>query len=184
MKLIKKTPPQSLDKINPSEMFKSHLDKIEGELEEMGLKQVDTNKYLHINDEFLELPLMITEVPSSHLGEYLNAYTQQKAYMRTLLGRVELMLEESRRKYFESSAYLYRRLSGDKLSETAKERIINADQEVKPHYDTYQDYRNKRDIISYSISNIEDIVFMLSREVTRRTGDFQEDTRNYNVSRK
>ena len=84
----------------------------------------------------------------------------------------------------EASAEAYRELSNSKMSETAKERIINSSEEVQPFYYEYIDYKNKLKLVEYSINNIEDIIFMLSREVTRRTGDFAEENRNYNVSRR
>ena len=94
------------------------------------------------------------------------------------------MLEEARRKYFEASSAVYQKVTALKMSETAKDRIINSDEDVRPFYNEYQDYRNKREIVAYTISNIEDIVFMLSREISRRGADFEEDTRNHNVGRK
>ena len=45
----------------------------------------------------------------------------------------------------------------------------------------YVDMKKKYALIEISIANIEDIIFMLSREVTRRTGDFAEEQRAYNT---
>lgn len=176
----KKAPP---DKINPRAIHKSYLDKMEDNLQKKGVVFFDETN-LHINSEFLELPAEITEVPSRDLGEYLNAFTQQKVYLRTILGRVELELEEARREYFTASADLYRKYSLDKLSETAKDRIINSHPAVSESYNRYSDMKRNQDIVTHSISSIEDIIFMLSREVSRRTGDFNEENRAYNVNRR
>ena len=86
--------------------------------------------------------------------------------------------------YMTVSEDLYRGLLNTKLSETAKEREINSDEEVKPVYGKLCDYRNKVRLLSYNIANIEDIIFMISREVSRRTGDFNEENRAYNVNRR
>lgn len=171
-------------KINPREIHKSYLDRMESELEKKGVVFFDADTKLNIDADHLELPPEITEVTSRELGEYLNAFTQQKVYLRTLLGRTELLVEEARRNYFDVSAELYRKYSLDKMSETAKERMINAHPDVKPLYHEYMDSKKKQALVEYSIANIEDIIFMLSREVSRRTGDFNEENRAHNVSRR
>lgn len=168
------------DKINPKQVRKSYLDKIENELENKGVVFFD-EKRLNIDGDFLTLPDNISEVPSKLLGEYLNAFTQQKMYLRTLLGRTELVMEDKRRKYLEVCDSYYREYSNGKLSETSKERLINGLEDVKPYYEEYSDYKNKVNIINYSIANIEDAIFLLSREVSRRTGDFDNERRTYNM---
>lgn len=182
IKAVKKEDSQG--KINPREMHKSYLDRIESELTSKGVVFFDAQTNLNIAEDYLELPPEITEITSRELGEYLNAFTQQKVYLRTLLGRVELTVEEARREYFNVSAELYRKYSLDKMSETAKERMINANPKVQPAYNNFMDCRKKQTLVEYSISNIEDIIFMLSREVSRRTGDFNEENRAYNVGRR
>ena len=171
-------------KINPREIQKSYLDRMEADLEKKGVVFFDANTNLNITAEYLELPPEITDVTSRELGEYLNAFTQQKVYLRTLLGRTELLVEEAQRKYFEASAELYRKYSLEKMSETAKERLLNVQPTVKPYYDEYRDSKKKQTLVEYSIANIEDIIFMLSREVSRRTGDFNEESRAHNVTRR
>ena len=184
MKPLKKKPVEEKQKINPREIHLDYLSKIESELEHKGVIFFDPQTTLNISESYLQLPAEITEVPSKELGEYLNAFTQQKVYLRTLLGRIELLVEDSRRKYFEVSDPYYKKYSATKMSETAKERMVNSEEEVKPVYYEFSDCRRKQELVQYSITNIEDIIFMLSREVTRRTGDFSEENRNYNVSRK
>lgn len=171
------------DKIDPKAIQKSYLERMESSLEEKGAVFFDERK-LNIAEDFLTLPAEITEIPSKDLGEYLNAFTQQKVYLRTLLGRADLLTEEYRRKYLEASDSIYRKYSFDKMSETAKDRLINANETVRPVYYEYVDMKKKYTLLEISISNIEDIIFMLSREVTRRTGDFAEENRAFNVGGK
>lgn len=183
MKKVKK-------KVNPKEVLKekrSYCDIVHEELQDKGVNFFSPSENggtLNINSEFLELPSNITEASSQDLGEYLNAFTQQKVYLRTLMGYAEMYAEEARLEYMTVSEDLYRGLLNTKLSETAKEREINSDEEVKPVYEKLCDYRNKVRLLSYNIANIEDIIFMISREVSRRTGDFNEENRAYNVGRR
>lgn len=176
-------PVKGREKMNPRELHKVYLNNLEDSLENQGVVFFEAGKNLNINDDFLMLPAQITEVTSRELGEFLNAFTQQKLYLRTLLGRVEIELENAKRNYVVSSEKIYKALSSGKLSETAKERLINSEQEVKPHYYEYVDWCKKRDLLTYNIANIEDAIFLLSREVSRRTSDFDDENRNYNVGK-
>lgn len=177
-------------KINPKEVLnqkRNYCDKMQEDLEIQGVdffKPSEDGGSLHIDKDYLSLPQNITEVSTRELGEYLNAFTQQKVYMRTLVGYAELFCEESRREYQEVSESRYKELLGSKLSETAKEREVNSDPNVKPCYEKYLDYKNKVRLLNFNIASIEDIIFLISREVSRRTGDFNEESRNYNVQRR
>ena len=169
------------DKINPRQMHRSFLDSIEDDLSRQGVVFFDNETGLDINEEYLQLPREITEVTSRDLGEYLNAFTQQKVYLRTVLGRVELLEEEARRAYYESTNGLYKKYSTQRMSETAKDRVINADDSVKPLLEEYRDAKSRVQMVKYAIDNVEDICFMLSREVTRRNADFESESRASNV---
>lgn len=190
MKLKRKE--QGQQKINPMQMLKekrSYADTMQEELELKGVNffQPDSDTAdgsLHIDQDYLQLPRHITEISARELGEYLNAYTQQKMYMRTLIGWAECMLEEARREYFVKSEVKYRELSKTKLSETAKEREVNADEEIAPYFEQYMDYKKKLQLLNLNVASIEDAIFMISREVSRRTGDFENENRNHNVGRK
>lgn len=162
------------EKINPRQIHKSYMEKLESEMEEKGVVLLDTDNHLNINEDYLDLPREVTEVPSRDLGEYLNAYTQQKVYLRTVLCRCEMIVEECKREYFSSTEHHYKRFTVDKISETAKDRLLNALPDVKPKYETYMDAIRKKSMVEVTIANIEDIVFMLSREVTRRSSDLED----------
>lgn len=163
-------------KINPRKIHKSYLDTLEKSLEEgYHVSLLDTDNALNMDSEYLMLPRDITNVPSRELGEYLNFYTQQKVFLRTTLCRCECKLEEDKRIYFDSTEDLYKSYSSSKMSETAKERIINADPLVKPLYLKYRDSMLKRNMVESTIANVEDIIFMLSREVTRRNSDSERE---------
>ena len=178
---------QKNEKIHPKEELKKHkslMENIEEEFEEQGVRTFSPEQELHIDSDYLQLPLNITEVSSRDLGEHLNAYTQQKMYIRTLIGWAELMYEEARREYHLASEHIYRELSKTKMTETAKEREVNSSPEVLPKHNTMMDLKKKLQLLHLNIASIEDAIFMLSREVSRRTGDFEDENRNHNVGRR
>jgi len=180
-----KLKPKPKEKVNPRHVLTRYQERMEASITKQGVILFDTDSgCLNINSNYLILPMSVVELVSFELGEYLNAFTQQKMYMRTLMGRLELLVEEARRDYHEASDPIYRRYSNSKMSETAKDRLINSDKEVKEYYEIYQDVKNQLKIVQYSLENIEDAIFMLSREVTRRDTDMNEENRLYNVAKK
>ena len=181
-KLPKRSESSSTEKINPRAIQKSYMDRIEEEVESQGVTFFEPDVNLNINPDYLQLPSEITEVTSKELGEYLNAFTQQKMYYRTLLGRTGLMLEEAQREYNLQSHNDYEVCSQGKLSETAKERIINSRPKVLPYYQKLRDISQKYNLLEIAISNIEDAIFLISREVSRRGADFDNENRNYSVN--
>lgn len=174
------------EKVNPLQKIKerkSYVDSIQEELEDKGVDFFDPSGSLNIDSDYLTLPAHITDVPAKELGELLNAFTQQKMYMRTLLGWAECYLEEAKREYLKESQQLYKKLSETKMSEKAKERELNSDPDIFPFYETYMDKQRACQLLEFNIANIEDAIFMISREVSRRSGDFSNESRNYNVQR-
>lgn len=97
------------------------------------------------------------------------------------MSRLELVIESAKRRYYDVSALMYEEYSKSKLSEKAKERIINQDPEVKKAHEFLNDKVNQLNMVSKSIANIEDAIFLLSREVTRRNSDFENENRSINV---
>lgn len=184
MKHISPKTTKSGDKMNPKAMRKQYLENLETSLCSDGVQFFEPESGLNIDSDYLELPPHITEVSSRELGEYLNAFTQQKLYLRTLLGRTEITLEQKKRDYITISENHYKAMSNLKLSETAKERLITSQEEVKPKYYEYLDWNKRRDLLLYSIANVEDAIFLLSREVSRRGSDFDDENRSHNVERR
>ena len=170
-------------KLNLKKIRASYLANMEQSLTDDGVVIFEPDKYnLDIDNEYLTLSADLTDIPSRELGKHLNAFTQQKMYMRTLVGRMECFVEEAKRKYLSVSAELYENIN-QKLSETAKERIINQDSRVKPYYEEYGDLKQRLNMLKLQVENIEDAIFLLSREVTRRGSDFSDENRSHNVGR-
>lgn len=175
------------EKINPKQMLddkRSHADELQDELELKGVRFFHPdNGGLNIDTDFLNLPRNITEVSARDIGEYLNAFTQQKMYVRTLIGWAECMVDESQLTYNKVSSDKYKELSKTKLSETAKEKEVNSDVEIIPAYENLMDMKRKLQMLKLNLSSIEDAIFLISREVSRRTGDFNDERRNSSVNK-
>lgn len=171
------------EKINPREIQKQYANKMEESLSKSGVIFFDETN-LNIDTDYMVLPHEITEVTGRELGEYLNALTQQKLYLRTLLGRTEVESDIVSREYFEKAHPLYRRYSSEKLSEKAKDRMVNADPSISEYYNKFVDVKRQCDLIQKAIENIEDAIFLVSREISRRTSDFENESRNMSVQGK
>lgn len=154
---------------------------LEEELSQRGVLFFEPKAGLNINANYLTLPEEITEAAPTELGEHLNAFTQQKMYLRTLCGRIEALIDSAKSDYSFAAEKFYLELCGQKLSETAKEKLINANAEVKPILKRLQELRTKQNLLQKNIESIEDAIFLISREVTRRNADFNNENRNHNL---
>lgn len=174
-------------KINPKKVAqerKSLLESITSELAEQGVPNIcpsEMGGVLNIDSTYLNLPKDLTDIPSRLLGNYLNSYTQNRMYMRTLIGWQELHVEGAKRNYYDKFLPIYTELCKQKLSETAKELMANNHEDVKEAFLNYKDEKQKLRMLSYSLASIEDAIFLISREISRRGNDFNIDNRNDNV---
>lgn len=163
----------------------TYVEKIENEVVQNGGIIFDpANGNLHIDKNLLELPQDISEMPSHELGNTLNVFTQQKIYLRTAIMRLELMAENARRKFYATSESTFAALTSKRMSESAKERILATDKVTK---DVYEEWVDKKFILSYMqniLANIEDSIFLLSREISRRSSDYTDENRVHNVQNK
>lgn len=184
--MAKLTKKKESNKINPKELLsKRYADRIQEDLEDQGVDFfVPTEDgSLNIDSDYLELPENITDITAKELGEHLNAFTQKKMYIRTLIGWSECMEEEAKQKYQIASNEKYKLLSKTKLSETAKEREINMEEDIIPFHNEYVEFKRKTKLLKLNIESIEDAIFLISREIARRSGDFKDDNRNHNIGR-
>ena len=177
-------------KLSPKKILeqrKSLADKLTDELHEEGVVQfVPTNMEngtLNIDTDYLTIPSDLTEVPSRDLGKHLNALTQQKAYMRTLSGWQNAYIEEAKRVYYDKYYVVYENLTEEnpKMSEKAKEIMCNNNDFVKEHFLKYRDLQYKLDMIDSTITSLEEFIFLVSREISRRGKDFEEMNRGDNI---
>lgn len=169
-------------KISKTSNKYNYVDYIESEVVKKGGVIFDpSNNNLHINKDLLELPANISEMPSHELGNTLNVFTQQKIYLRTAIMRLTLEAESAKRNFYNTSESIFATLTSKRISESAKERMLATNNEIKP---VYEEYIDKKYILQYMqtiLSNIEDSIFLLSREISRRSADFNDESRVHNV---
>lgn len=163
---------------------RSLLTSLTEEVTSKGVQFFEPKKNLNIDEEYLTLPLDITECDSQELGRYLNAFTQHRMYLRTVFGWQSVIVEDKKRAYLEHSSSHYYDLSANRgLSETAKDKIINLKDDVYPHYIAYADEREKLNLVEVALASVEDGIFLISREVSRRNHDWDTEIRNENVKK-
>ena len=177
-------------KLNPKKVLKerkSLADKLTDDLKDEGLVMFVptemTGGTLNIDCDYLTIPSDLTEVPSRDLGKHLNALTQQKAYMRTLSVWQNTYIEEAKRIYYDKYYVVYEELTEEypKMSEKAKEIHCNNNDYVKEYFLNYRDLQCKLDMIDSTIVSLEELIFLVSREISRRGKDFEELNRNDNI---
>ena len=161
------------------------MDEITEDLTEKGVEffsPPELGGVLNIDGEYLTLPQDITDIPSRELGRYLNAFTQHRMYMRTLIGWQRLSEEESKRAYYAISTPIYQELNRkDFPSEVGRERYINNHPDVRDIFFELKDQKRKSELFELNLLSIDDAIFLVSREISRRGGDYEREIRNENV---
>lgn len=177
-------------KLNPKKILKEKkalADKLSDDLREQGVVLFTPTEMeygtLNIDPDYLVMPQDLTEIPSKELGKHLNALTQQKVYMRTLSGWQSSYIEEAKRKYYDKYFVIYEEITEEnpKMSEKAKELLCNNNDYVKEDFIAYRDLQYKLDMIESTITSLEELIFSVSREISRRGKDFEELNRGENM---
>lgn len=174
-------------KLNPKEIAKQRLvERLDTDPIMKNVKLFSPEDGLDIDKDYLMLPPDITEVHSKELGMLLYNFTQQKVYMRTLYSWQIMITEETKLKYEKAfgEAYVTVNKENSKLSEKGKEILVNSQESIATLLVEYRENAQKLLAVEQSISSLEEIIFSLSREVSRRSKDFEEDTRTGNVHSK
>ena len=174
-------------KINPKEVAKKKLvDRLDTDPMMKDVSMLTPKHGLDIDEEFLSLPRDITEVHSKELGSLLYNFTQQKVYMRTLYTWQTMYSEDSKLEYDKAFGEIYVRINTEnpKLSEKGKEILVNSQKSIATLLEEYREHYQKLLAIEQSINSLEEIIFSLSREVSRRSKDFDENSRVDNVGSK
>lgn len=127
-------------------------------------------------EEYMTLPADLTSVSNRDLGKYLNAFTQQKVYVNTLLAVAEVNLIEFEEEYNKNYSEYYHLAPYDNVNdkkEYAKKKTLE-EREL---------YAKAKSVLTLAVRNIEslnDIIFLISREQTRRTAITEQEYRNGN----
>ena len=93
------------------------------------------------------------------------------------------MYEDTRRTYMETAYPKYHLVNASKMTEKAKDLEVNNSEDVLPLYNQMMDMKMKKSTLELNLASIEDAIFLISREISRRNGDFSDENRNYNVGR-
>lgn len=155
---------------------KTMLDVLEEDLQKDGIRLPE---YSDVDEEYSALPKYVTEVESKELGEYLNSFTQQKVWIRTVSGRVSLLLKETEHKLDIKKARIFSNLP-QKMAMKEKELNLLLDPETETLVKQYDYLESKLRILEDIIYSLEESIFSISREISRRGKDFDEFNRGEN----
>lgn len=154
------------------------LDRVEGDLSEDGIKPFDNEE---VDNDYLVLPRYIDDVDSRELGRYLNTFTQQKMWTRTLLGRVNVELRECDQQVREVQYQVYSELPA-KMTVKEKDVYVRKDERAEDIMKRY-DYLAERQsfLVSY-LESLTEGIFNISRAMTNRASDIKSQQREDNAN--
>lgn len=158
----------------------SMLDRIEDELESEGVTLFDNR---NVETDYLVLPADITETPSKELGKYFNAFTQQKMWTRTIIGRLSTTIREKNRSLDDIRQDVFSSLPA-KLSVKEKELRFQTDSRSRVVLDEMFIYEEKLKMTNDYLESLIDAIVLISREITRRSGDWNDERREENIGKK
>ena len=156
----------------------SLLDTVERELKGDGITPFDNTDILQ---DYLRLPADITEEASKELGRYFNAFTQQKVWTRTLLSRVSIMIRELESDLDEIRFVTYSDLP-PKMA--VKEKELQVKGIAKEQIDELNILVSKRIMLGDYLDNLIDVLFVISREISRRESDWNTEQRDNSIDKK
>ena len=172
-------PKRKPQKIDPKQMLLNT--KLQRELEKKGSVSFSPeNGNLEIDAGYLRLPADITLLPTHEVGKHLNAFTQQKMYMRTLHLQMQCLTEDCRRGYDQARYAIASEFSGSKTV-TEKDFMVNNDPRVLPSHERWLEAKMKVSMVKDTVDSITDAIFLISREISRRESDFNHERREHNV---
>ena len=167
-----------IKKVNKkAEKPQSLLDRLEEDLERDNIYMPE---YKEIDADLLNLPSDLTDVDSKDLGQYLNAFTQQKVWIRTVIGRTTVALNDLNRQLDEIKAVIYTELPV-KMSVKEKELSLLLNKNAKEIVTSVDFYTNKLTMLDDIIVSMEESIFAISREISRRGQDFKDFNREESV---
>lgn len=160
------------------------LEELEEELWRDGIKLFDNE---NINEAYLQLPSDLTEVESKELGKYFSNFTMQKVYVRSLIGRTRTLLRELTDKLDNIRSNVYTGLPA-KMSVTEKELNLRSHEkygeESKKLMHDISFLSEKHKMLDDYLESLIDIIFSVSREISRRSGDLGDFSRGENMGKR
>lgn len=151
------------------------LDIVEKELVRDGIIPFDNANVL---SDYLKLPSDITEVHSRDLGRFFNTFTQQKVWVRTNLSRVVILSKELESDLDDIRHNVYAELP---VKMSVKEKELQLRDKAEDLIHQINIINSKKIMLSDYLDSLIDILFVISREVTRRSDDFKDGSRENNL---
>lgn len=179
IKRAKKVEPSQAD-VNEVNTEESLLDFVERELEAEGITMFDNE---NIDNVYLRLPPHLDEEENKEVGRYLHSFTQQRMWTRTLLARVGVILRETNEELDKEKARVFADCPA-KTSVTEKELKLYEDVKCIPILERIKNISAKYSMLDSYMKNLEDGIFSISREISRRGYDFNSQNRLDNVDNK
>lgn len=134
----------------------------------------------NVDDDYLQLPVFLTEESSKELGNYFNTFTMQRMYVRTILGRLRAHIRDLESDLDDIRATLYPTLPV-KMSIKEKEVALLSSHKARQIIEKQRGYQAKLDIVKNYMDSLEDGIHNISREITRRGKDWDDSNRGQNI---
>lgn len=177
IKRVKKVEPSNAD-VEEVKDSESMLDIIESELVKEGIIMFDNS---NIDKDYLLLPPHLDEEEPKEIGRYLHAFTQQRMWVRTLMSRIGAILREENGELDKQRVRVFATLPA-RMSVTEKELALYDDSASLDIVERIKVISAKYDMLESYMKNLEDAIFDISREISRRGYDYSSQNRLENAS--
>lgn len=142
---------------------------------------------LFTNDDIMEeysiLPLDLTEVTSKALGRYFSTFTKNKMWARTLISRVGIVVKSLEEELDTLKVNAFKSLPV-KMSVKEKELMLRDNERCSEILGELAFYKSKLDMLNSHLDNLVDGIFAISREISRREADWNDDKRESSLENK
>ena len=152
------------------------LESAERELKNDGIVQFKES----VEEEYLSFPSDFSSLPTNEVGKYLNAYTQKKSSVRTLITRYNILLEEAQAELDKHKAKLYDELP-PKMSVTEKELKLMNYPPAQTSLEMCRKIKAKIALAETYYDNLKDAIFNVSRHITLNISDNGDEQREHNA---
>ena len=161
---------------NSTEYKTIYHEVVEG-LKEEGVKFHDN---MDIDETYLDLPRYLDQEPLEDILRYMNVFTQQRMFQRTLQIKYRALLREAEFQLASERERVWGELPA-KMSLTEKENKLYVDEKASKILTNLTILQEKCFALEATMKNLEDGIFLLSRELTRRGFDINSFNRMENV---
>lgn len=174
--MIKKIEKKSADETSK----KGLLERVETSLKKEGVTLFENDGIL---EDYLRLPADLTVLEGSELGKYFTVFTKQKMYVRTMLARTNALVREVKEELDVLKEEVFSSLPA-KMSVAEKNLNLRKHPKALELLDKLAFYEEKLNMLSMYLESLSEGIFAISREISRRESDWDEEKRENNISKK